>query len=354
MTAARPNFEHRLAASWPPVDWLDVTVLVAVSGGPDSVSLLRGLCAIQAGPAQGRIVVGHFNHHLRAASDEDERFVARLCNELQLECRVGHAAARATASTPLEVSHGGQSLEAILRVERYEFLQQAAEQAGARYVVAAHTADDQAETILHRILRGTGLAGLAGMRRARPLGIAVGLIRPLLELRRRDVLEYLDELQQPYRRDETNDDSRFTRSRIRHQLLPTLEQDYNAQVRDALLRLGKLAGEAAGVLESLACQRAERTVSVSREEGLVVVEVSLDALRSEPDCLRREVLRQAWRAAGWPEANMGYHEWEELAALAAPTAPANSRRTFPGEVDVLRTSRALEMRGREPEIPARD
>ena len=123
-------------------------------------------------------------------------------------------------------------------------MQSTAERLGARYVVTAHTADDQAETILHRILRGTGVAGLAGMRRARPLGPAATLIRPLLDVRRAEILAYLSELQQPFQDDASNSDLGFTRNRIRHELLPRLAADYNSDVVAALLRLGQTAHDA--------------------------------------------------------------------------------------------------------------
>ncbi len=123
---------------------------------------------------------------------------------------------------------------------------------GARYVATAHTLDDQAETVLHHVLRGTGLAGLAGMTRTRPLGPNVTLIRPLLEFRRRDLLEYLKTLDQPYCVDATNSDVRFARNRIRHELLPLIERDFRPNVAEALVRLASLAGNAQRVVEAAA------------------------------------------------------------------------------------------------------
>ena len=229
--------EEKLAASWPPAAWQDLTLLVAVSGGADSVALLRALTAVQGG-GSGRIHAAHFNHHLRAAeSDADQAFVVELCHGLGIACEVGH-----TAGSLAEVP--GTGLEEAARAARYDFFRQAAERLGARYLATAHTADDQAETILHRVIRGTGVAGLAGIARVRSLGPAVSLIRPLLGVRRGEVLAYLEELRQPYRRDSSNDDRRFTRNRLRRELLPLLASQYNAGVVEALLRLGSLAGEA--------------------------------------------------------------------------------------------------------------
>jgi tRNA(Ile)-lysidine synthase len=343
----QPDFELRFAKSWPPDDWRNLTVLAAVSGGPDSVALLRALVSVKENQGKGRIVVGHFNHRLRRAAERDEEFVAAVCRELGVECRIGRATG---CRKDDDSSHGGQGLEAVLRDERYQFLQLAAEDSGARYVVTAHTADDQAETILHRILRGTGLSGLGGMRRARPLGGAVGLIRPMLEFSRTEVLTYLATIEQKFRKDATNVQPRFTRNRIRRDLLPKLEQEYNPQVRAALLRLGKLACQAGDFLEHYARQHARNAVCIVESGSELKISVSLYALRNEPEYVVREVLRWAWREAGWPEGDMGFKEWDELASMASLAAPTDvdtyidDRHTFPGDVDVWRRKDRLELR----------
>ena len=219
--------------SWPKLgilfSWRDVTVMVAVSGGADSVALLLALRAITQQVA-GQLVVAHFNHRLRGAeSDGDERFVRQLCQHAEIGCTVAHADG-ALAST-------GDGVEAAARQQRYEFLRAAANHRGARYVVTAHTADDQAETVLHRVVRGTGLAGLSGIPISRRLSEMTTIIRPLLSARRSAVLAYLHDRQQPFREDSSNELVVFTRNRIRHQLLPLLEQQFNPQVVPSLLHL---------------------------------------------------------------------------------------------------------------------
>ena len=243
--AMNDEFELRLAGSWPPEEWREVTVLVAVSGGPDSLALLRGLRALKIA-GDGRLVAAHVNHQLRGSeSDEDERFVREQCESLGLPCEVGKAPVAAIADEQ------GDGIEAAARQARYAFLTEAAHRVGARFVATGHTADDQAETILHRILRGTGIAGLAGSPRTRALSPATTLIRPMLTVRRAEVLAYLDRLGQPFREDRTNADRRFTRNRIRHELLPELARQYNPHVVEALVRLGKLARESQAALEPM-------------------------------------------------------------------------------------------------------
>jgi tRNA(Ile)-lysidine synthase len=219
---------------------------------------------------------------------------------------------------------------------------------GARFVATAHTADDQAETILHRIVRGTGIRGLSGMARARRLGHVV-LIRPLLAVRRDELTGYLDALHQPYRHDPSNADPRFTRNRIRHELLPRLRH-FNAEAVESLLRLGALAGEAQAVIDELVDRRFDRCVAM---EGPNTVRVNLAGLggadilvcaeeggkRGRQECLPqgsryliRELLMAVWRRAGWPMQSMGMPKWDELCELATPMAAA--KRVFPGGVVV--------------------
>jgi tRNA(Ile)-lysidine synthase len=347
--------EAKLAAAWPPEAWRDVTVLLAVSGGPDSVALLRAMPALQQAAGEGRIVAAHLNHQLRPGeADADEAFVADLCRRLGVACELGRA--RLESAKPPAPQAGGDGIEAAARQARYEFLEQAAARAGARYVVTAHTADDQAETILHHIIRGTGIAGLAGMARTRPLGPAT-LIRPLLGFRRAELLAYLGDLGQPYRDDSSNRDTRFTRNRIRHELLPWLAEEFNSGVVEALLRLGSLAGQAQEVIDGLAGELADKHV---REES--PSEVFIKAVgRSGAPCLTpssdlhlhpylyRELLMEIWRRQGWPMQAMGFAQWDLLEQmLTCPErgrAGRSAKQTFPGGISAERVESGLRLRG---------
>lgn len=329
MTQLFHAFEQKIAASWPPSRWSDLTVLVAVSGGADSVALLRGLHAVRA-PGPGRLVVAHFNHGLRGAdSDADERFVSELCQSLSIECQTGRPHSR--------LQTAGEGLEAAARNARYEFLTTAAEQLGARYLASAHTADDQAETILHHVLRGTGLAGVAGMRAARALNPAVTLVRPLLETRRADVLGYLAAIDQPFREDASNADLQFTRNRIRGELLPLLARDYSPAVVESLLRLGKLAADAREVIDGLSESVLERCL-IEHDANRVVLDCRRLAL--EHRHLVRDVLQAVWRRQAWPLQAMGFAEWDLLAGMAL--APENvgdggsAAQTLPGAISARR------------------
>lgn len=317
--------EASLPGLWLPPDWREVTALVAVSGGADSVALLRMLAALRPS-GTGRLVVAHFNHALRGqASDADADFVTRLASDCGLPLEMERA--RIVEAAP-------SSSEQATRNVRYEFLKQAAARRGARYVATAHTADDQAETVLHRMVRGTGLAGLAGMRRSRPLLHGVGLIRPLLGVRRADLLTYLHQLSQPFCEDATNRDTAFTRNRLRHELLPQLAADYNPQVVEALLRLARQAGEAQEVIATVVDDLVARCVFNERER--LVVDCA--AIAHEPPFVIRQVLVVGWRRQHWPEQLMGFKQWDELAKLVSRANPNQSQLSaaLPGGVHAWR------------------
>jgi tRNA(Ile)-lysidine synthase len=301
-------------------------VLLAVSGGSDSVALLRAMAALKTG-GLGRLCVAHFNHKLREDSDRDEQFVAALCRQLNVPCETGHAEPARLSAAP------SSGIEETARNARYAFFRAAAGRLGARFVVTAHTADDQAETILYRILRGTGIAGLAGMARSRRFGPAT-LLRPLLTVRRSELVEYLRDIGQGFCSDPSNADRRFTRNRIRHELLPLLARQYNSGVADALLRLGSLAAEVQGLIDELVEGLSERTMNRANADS---VEIDAAALAAEPQYLLRELLMLAWRRQAWPMQAMGFAEWDQLAQMVLeadrPSPGAVTKRILPGNVE---------------------
>ncbi len=301
------HLETAFAHAWPAAEWRDVHVVLAVSGGADSMALLRAaLAAKQHYGGSGRLFAAHLNHGLRPAdASADEAWLAACCDRLNVALEVGRC------DVPARAAEQGDGLEAAARDARYSFLRETAERLGARFVAVAHTADDQVETVLHRLIRGTGVAGLAGMPRNRPLSPSVTLVRPLLAVRRADVLKYLESIGQDYRSDETNADPRFTRNRLRHDLLPRLRAEYNADVDPALLRLAAQAEESQQLIARLARILCDRGMTIS--PGNIFVDCS--ALAAEPPILVREACKFAWDTAGWPLQNMGFDEWWQLATL---------------------------------------
>jgi tRNA(Ile)-lysidine synthase len=202
-------------------------LLVGVSGGPDSVVLLDALAALA--PESGwTLHVAHFNHQLRGAeADADEAFVRELAAGHGLEFRAGRGDARAFAA------EAKLSIEDAARRLRHGFFQETARALGLAKLALGHTADDQVETLLQRLLRGAGTRGLAAMRAANQLG-ALTVVRPLLGVWKAEVLGYARQRGLEFRLDASNSDSRFQRNKIRHELIPALERDYNPALKTLL------------------------------------------------------------------------------------------------------------------------
>lgn len=322
----------QLEAAWPPARWQRERVVVAVSGGPDSVALLRAMLALRGGSAG--LVVAHFNHQLRGAeSDADEAFVRDLAERLGVECEVGRVS---------EFGAAPPRSAADARRLRYPFLADRAARHAARSVAVAHTADDQAETILQRIVRGTGIEGLRGIPPRRRLNEAVMLVRPMLQVTRATVLGYLASLDQPFREDSSNRAQLSTRSRLRYGLLPLLEREYNPRVVEALLRLGEQAAQLHAQLEAQGAA-ALAECAAARDSAW---EIDCRRLAAYSAPVVRTCLAALWRQSGWPEQAMGQREWKSLHALATGDGRESRRRDFPGAVDAWRDGPILRLQRR--------
>ncbi len=205
------------------------TVLVALSGGPDSVCLLDVLAQLRQSYSL-TICAAHFNHKLREAADADARFAEQLAREM------GFAFMTSSADVGDFAKEHKLSIEAAGRKLRYEFLRRSAMTVGAQKVAVGHTASDQAETVLMRLLRGTGPEGLAGIPPVRALADSQGplVIRPLINVWRSEVMEHARSRNLEFRIDATNELPDFLRNKIRLELLPHLEREYNPQVKERL------------------------------------------------------------------------------------------------------------------------
>ncbi len=210
---------------------------MAVSGGADSVALLAVLADL-AKTWELRLTVAHLNHCLRgSASAGDAAFVAKIARQLRVPCVIARSAVRNRAQ------RAGISLEMAGRRARYDFFRRLARKRGCDMLATAHTADDQAETVLLNMTRGAGAAGLSGIPYVSLHG-ALRVVRPLRDARRSEVLRFLEKRGLAWREDVSNADPVFLRNRARLELLPMLEKRFNPAVRNALLRLGDImAGE---------------------------------------------------------------------------------------------------------------
>lgn len=259
----------------------DRPVLAGVSGGADSLALLYALHQLGF-----PLVAAHFDHQLRPDSGADALAVEQFAHQLGVICVLGGGDVRAQARA------SNLSLEAAARRLRYQFLFEQARQCGAQAVAVGHHADDQAETVLLHILRGSGLRGLAGMRWRSLLpewDAAIPLVRPLLGVTRAEIDVYCQQHGLAPRSDSSNSDPQFLRNRIRLELLPLLEQ-YSPQVRDALVRLADVAAEETGIVDSVVEQAWQQCLETSMQGQANLRRADLLALAPP---LRRAVLRRA-------------------------------------------------------------
>lgn len=239
---------------------------IGVSGGADSVAMLRIFAELRTRLGIAVLVL-HFNHQLRGtAAGEDELFVKALADEFQLEFESGRADVAGEANV-----HGWNVEDAARRL-RHQFFATVASARGLSRVAVAHTANDQAETVLSHLLRGTGLTGLAGI-----YPVAGVIIRPLLELGRQELRELLSDLGQPWREDATNQDTSRTRARIRHELVPLLLRDFDAAAVTRLARLAKHAREDETFWRSLEDERFKALVT---RESSASISMSVEDLLS--------------------------------------------------------------------------
>src|SRR5580700_10949871 len=265
---------------------------IAVSGGADSVSLLRLLLELRK--EVGIVVsVVHFNHKLRGAeSDEDERFVAELAqrHKLELRCQSGDVAAHAAEKH--------LSLETAAREMRYQYFQGLLSEGGLNRIATGHTLDDQAETVLLKIIRGAGGRGLAGIYPKLPVvssQLSAGssqptaIVRPLLGTRRADLEAYLRFLGQSWGEDKSNRDLRHMRNRLRHGILPRLERNFNPAVREALAETAEIARAEEEYWEKEVARVLPLAWQSNGKEGVL----KLARLTNLPLALQRRVIRAA-------------------------------------------------------------
>ncbi len=295
--------------------------LLAVSGGPDRLALLIALPELRK---RGKLRVGgfhvaHLNHRLRGRdSDRDADFVRQQADHLNFPLTLEKI-------DVLQYAKGKKlSLETAARECRYEFLAKTARAQQCGKIVPAHNADDNAETVLHRILRGTGIRGLSGIPAIRRMAgePLVTLIRPLLSVRRLAIDAFLQEHGIPYRADKSNQELFCTRNRLRMELLPLLRERYNPNIDAALTHLAEIAGMA----QSLSEDAAESLSRITVERTDRAVRLDRESFCAEPRVLQSEILHQAMRRLGAGLRRIGYRQIQMI--LEAASARGGGERTI--------------------------
>jgi len=305
------------------------TIVVGLSGGADSVALTEALASLRR--RRGiRLVAAHLDHGLRPGSADDAAFCHAFCERLGVPFRGGSAEVRARAGR----EKGG--LEQAARRERYAFLRRVMLDEGAATIAVAHTQDDQAETLLLRLLRGAGTSGLAAMRPR-----SGDLWRPLLAVSRARVIEHLRARGIAWREDPSNADPAHLRNRVRHELIPYLEQRFNPRIREALARTALLLADEA---RHIAAQAAELLDTIGSWDGDTRV---LDRVRlaRAPVAVARSAVRLALDETGGL-AGVAREHVEAVLRLAHAQAPAGKRLQLPGNREGRFTHRQLRLEKR--------
>lgn len=342
---------------WPTARWRDVGVIVGCSGGADSIALLKGLAELRrrpnadthysahtdhdadanhsadanhdAQPPRGFLVAAHFNHGLRGSESEaDEAFVRDFAEGHHLDFSSGRPAETA-------------SDEASMRSQRLEFLVQTAHAAGARYIALAHSLEDNVETVLHNLMRGTGPSGLAGIRSCRPISRDLVLVRPLLGTGRDRIRAALTEADQPWREDSSNTNTDYRRNWIRHELVPQIESQYP----NAVIAVGR-AIESQRDWRTIIDRIASEWIDTHCSFGTVV---SLRRDRETELPILVAALQSIWEVQQWPRGEMTREHWLRIAGTLASNR--TERYSLPGNIDAVAQGDEVKIRAPGVEVP---
>jgi tRNA(Ile)-lysidine synthase len=342
----KPPREHRTddyAGLWEPLHAalasrriLEAGCVLAVSGGPDSMALFHLVAqAWTEKQATGQLVVAHLNHRLRGAeSDRDEAFVRDLVG-----AGARHNSRLALVSESMDVgtpASGIRNLEARARRIRYRWLAKQASAFGVGWVLTGHTLDDQAETVLFHILRGSGLRGLRGMAEERLLQPGVRLLRPLLGVERSRLHAFLADRGLSFCVDSSNSDLALTRNRLRHELLPALA-GFNPRIGSSLAELARQARAARAILDRRARKLLE-TIEKPRA-GNVVILTSAVAAR-QPCAVLQDMLVHLWVREAWPRGAMSARHWRRLASWLREGGKSID---LPGGIRAVRKSSVVQL-----------
>lgn len=304
-------------------------LLVGVSGGPDSVALLRLLHTLRHEWGL-QLHIAHYNHRWRSDSDEDEQFVADLATSCGTPYTVGRSRSTRGAT-------GTGSAEEKARLARLRFFKKVLRQTDFNAIVLAHTKDDLAETVLMRIIRGTGLQGLRAMQPCTTID-GMKIIRPLLNFTKTELATYLKKTGGHFRVDPTNEQEQYFRNKVRRRLLPLLRQEYNAGIDNALVHLAKTLQADFDFIDAEAEKLLQRHCRMDRSRQTVVMPIKPFATQSA--ALQRVVLRKIYAFLQGHTRKIGFqHIQAVVKILDRPrTSPATN---WPGGIRIRRGRESL-------------
>ncbi len=312
------------------------SIVVGVSGGPDSVALLTLLSKLKRKYSL-KIVAAHLNHGL--SKKQAHSFYA-LAKESAEALKVPFYSK--TVAVKRLAKRGKRSLEEMGRMVRYQFFEEIAAKTKCRKIATAHTLDDQAETVLMRIFRGSGLRGLTGILYKRKQG-RFEVIRPLLSVEKAELTAFLKENRIRFCKDKTNVETLFTRNRVRHGLLPKIAKDFNPQIKKSLANLQSICTEIQDYLQSIASEELKKSVRQTASSSKKL-SLSLAALRRLKPVILRETLFAALTQHSGSRRRLTYAHIQGITDIVA-SKKTNLETHLPGPMTVKKTAKSLDFIG---------
>lgn len=303
-------------------------ILVAVSGGPDSLALLYLLNSLRK-ELKISLHIAHLDHMLRKKSYKDKEFVENLAKELKIPITCGQVNVKGLTTSPAQAGRKKGSLEEIARNARLGFLFKVAKDINAKKITLGHNLDDQAETVLMRILRGTGLYGLSGILPKRKIANFI-IIRPLIEIKRKEIEAFLKRKKIKPRIDASNLEDIYFRNKIRNRLIPLLEKEYNRNIKEVLSNMAESAGYDYAYLNRTANQALER----------LGTKINLEKLLKLHPAIQRLILRMRYALVKGNTRRITFKHIKELEELIL-NRPVNSIVDLPSGISVIKKKKSL-------------
>ena len=299
-------------------------VLAGVSGGPDSVTLLHVLHALKKEYSLN-ILIAHLDHKFRGEeSKTDRRFCEGLAKVYGLEIVFEEI------DVPRIAEEKGLSPEEAARFERYNFFKQVARERGIEKLAVGHTRDDQAETVVMRIIRGAGMKGLGGINPVKDM-YGFRIIRPLIEVSRKEIEDFILEKGLKSRKDSSNEKAIFTRNKIRLELIPLLEKDFNPNIKEVLANMAENLQAEDDFLNKYA-RRKFRSVSRIKQESIFI---DMRKLKKQPEAIRKRILRAGLEELKGDLRQLTYQHWKEMEELIGER-PVNSIVDLPAGIVITK------------------
>lgn len=300
------------------------TVLVGLSGGPDSVTLLHVLNSLKK-EYPLRVLIAHLDHKFRGEESKADRvFCESLAKKYGLEIIWEEI------DVPKIAKEKGISPEEAARFERYDFFKRIAKEKGADKIAVGHTRDDQAETVLMRIIRGAGMKGLGGISPVKDIHGSI-IIRPLIEVSRKEVEDFIKEERLESRKDSSNEKTVFTRNKIRLELIPLLEKDFNPNIKEVLANMAENLQIEDEFLSKYAKRKFKSVSKIKRAEILI----DIKRFKKHPEAIRKRILRAAMEELKGDLRRLTYQHWKEMEELIYER-PVNSIVDLPAGISVAK------------------